>query len=157
MKSKAPLVTYSACAEYSLFMTSLRKHKKVLFSLEFPKKYFACSKHVPFHKTVKRKCFPHSQGACPLGVTGRHTWLKRMKWIRNNFTQDTAPWTPCRYRLFCLFLDILTFVLYVWFSIANSSLKKWYNKVISYPIPRSLFCNEVQHAGSSMLPPRNMP
>ena len=47
-----------------------------------------------------------------------------------------APWTPCRYRLFGLFLDFLTFVLYVWFSIANSSFKNknWYNKVTSYPM-----------------------
>ena len=45
-----------------------------------------------------------------------------------------APWTPCRYRLFGLFLDFLTFVLYVWFSIANSSFKNknWYNKVTLY-------------------------
>ena len=58
-----------------------------------------------------------------------------------------TPWTPCRYRLFGLFLDFLTFLLYVSFSIANSSFKNknWYNKVTSYPMDltwKIFFCSK---------------
>ena len=53
-----------------------------------------------------------------------------------NYKGGDTPWSPCRYRLYGLFLEFLTFVLHVLFSIANSSFKNknWYNKVTSYPM-----------------------